>query len=43
MEIVEIETYEATKVKFDTPYFDKESGKFMQRLLFNVLRSADEV
>lgn len=43
MEIVEVKTYEATKVSFDTPYFDKETGEFVQKLLFNVIRSVNEM
>ena len=43
MEIVEVKTYKATKVSFDTPYFDKETGEFVQKLLFNVIRSVNEM
>ncbi len=42
-EIEEVITYDASEIKFDKPFFDKETGEFISKVLFYVPLSTDEM
>lgn len=43
LEIEEVQTYDASEIKFEEPVFDEKAGEFVSRILFYVPLSTDEM